>query len=100
MKIGYCGQEKGFFTRDVYLFNHIKLESQRVNMNSKRVCRDCPIPDCGSKYLVKLSNHLAQVHGLSTRERKAWLQEAKNQQIKLVRDYGNPVKSKPWVIIE
>ena len=23
----------------------------------KRVCRDCPIPHCGAKYLVKLSSH-------------------------------------------
>ena len=28
---------------------------------TKRVCRDCPIPNCGAKYLVRLSNHLTDV---------------------------------------
>lgn len=46
---------------------------------SKRVLRDCPIPNCGAKYLVKISNHLADVHDLSSEERKVWLQEAKLQ---------------------
>jgi len=39
------------------------LRSQTVNM-AKRVFRDCPIPNCGAKYLVKLSNNLADVHEL------------------------------------
>ena len=39
------------------------LRSQIVNM-TKRVCRDCPIPNCGAKYLVRLSDHLTDVHGL------------------------------------
>ena len=39
------------------------LRPRTVNM-SKRVCRDCPIPNCGAKYLVRLSNHLTDVHGL------------------------------------
>lgn len=69
-------------------------------MNSKRVCRDCPIPGCGSRYLVKLSNHLAQVHGLSPEDRKKWLQEAKLQETKLVREYADPLKSKHWITIE
>ena len=37
---------------------------QTVNMVYKRVCRDCPIPGCGAKYLVILANHLADVHQL------------------------------------
>ena len=49
-----------------------------VNM-SKRVCRDCPIPNCGAKYLVRLSNHLTDVHGLDYINRRKWLQEAKLQ---------------------
>lgn len=44
-----------------------------------RVCRDCPIPDCGAKYLVKLSNHLTDVHQLDHIERRKCLQEAKLQ---------------------
>ena len=46
---------------------------------SRRVCRNCPVPKCGAKFLVKLSYHLAQVHGLSIPERKPYLQEAKQQ---------------------
>ena len=44
-----------------------------------RVCRDCPIPGCGAKYLVKLSNHLTDVHLLDYDERRKYLQEAKLQ---------------------
>ena len=54
------------------------LRSRTVNM-AKRVCRDCPIPNCGAKYLVKLSNHLTDVHGLDYINRRKWLQEAKLQ---------------------
>ena len=46
---------------------------------TKRVCRDCPIPNCGAKYLVKLSNHLTYVHELDYINRRKWLQEAKLQ---------------------
>ncbi len=46
----------------------------------KRVCRDCPIEGCGAKYLVKLSNHLTDVHQLyDPIERRKYLQEAKLQ---------------------
>ena len=46
---------------------------------TKRVCRDCPIPNCGAKYLVRLSNHLLDVHGLDYIYQRKWLQEAKLQ---------------------
>ena len=46
---------------------------------TKRVCRDCPISNCGEKYLVKLSNHLTDVHALDYINRRKWLQEAKLQ---------------------
>ena len=51
---------------------------QTVNI-TKRVCRDCPIPHCGLKYLIRLSNHLTDVHGLDYINRRKWLQEAKLQ---------------------
>jgi len=54
------------------------LKLQAVNM-VKRVCRDCPIPNCGAKYLVKLSNHLTDVHQLDHIQRRKYLQEAKLQ---------------------
>ena len=54
------------------------LRSRTVNM-TKRVCRDCPIPNCGAKYLVRLSNHLTDVHGLDYINRRKWLQEVKLQ---------------------
>lgn len=63
----------------------------------KRYCKDCPIINCGSKYLVKLSNHLAQVHNLSKEKRKPHLQEAKLQTSKVVRDYNTP-KCEYWII--
>ena len=44
---------------------------------AKRVCRDCPIPNCGANYLVKLSNNLANVHGLDYINQRKWLQEVK-----------------------
>ena len=50
-----------------------------AGMVVKRVCRDCPFPGCGAKYLVKLSNHLADVHQLDHIERRKYLQEAKLQ---------------------
>ena len=46
---------------------------------TKRVCRDCPIPNCEAKYLVRLSNHLTDVPGLDYINRRKWLQEAKLQ---------------------
>ena len=46
---------------------------------TKRVCRDCPIPNCGAKYLVKLCNHLTDVDELDYINRRKWLQEAKLQ---------------------
>ena len=46
---------------------------------TKRVCRDYPIPNCEAKDLVRLSNHLTDVHGLDYINRRKWLQEAKLQ---------------------
>ena len=46
---------------------------------TKRVCRDCPVPGCGAKYLVRLANHLADVHLLDIDQRRKYLQEAKLQ---------------------
>ena len=46
---------------------------------TRRVCRNCPIPNCGAKYLVRLSNHLTDVHEFDYINRRKWLQEAKLQ---------------------
>ena len=54
------------------------MRSRTVNM-TKRVCCDCPIPNCGAKYLIRLSNHLTDIHGLDYINRRKWLQEAKLQ---------------------
>ena len=43
------------------------------------MCRDCPVPNCGARYLVKLSNNLTDVHELDYYQRRKWLQEAKLQ---------------------
>ena len=50
-----------------------------VKMVYKRVCRNCPISSCGAKYLVRLANHLADVHQLDHIERRQYLEEAKLQ---------------------
>ena len=49
-----------------------------VNMK-KLKCKHCPIPGCGSKFLIRLAKHLAQVHELTQTKRKYWLQFAKLQ---------------------
>ena len=48
---------------------------------SARGCRNCPAPDCGAKYLVRLANHLANVHLLHIDQRRKYLQEAKRHPI-------------------
>ena len=71
----HCPSNKRLKLAEMVLF---LLRSQTVNM-TKRVCRDCPIPNCGAKYLVKLSNHLTDVHALDYINRRQWLQKAKLQ---------------------
>ena len=75
----------------------------------KRVCRNCPIPSCGAKYLVRLANHLADVHQLDHIQRRQYLQEAKLQpKVKVVvyasevdnsgkNHYHNPVQTQETV---
>ena len=57
-----------------FVFSH-----RTVNMVYKRVCRNCPISSCGAKYLVRLPNHLADVHQLGHIQRRQYLPEAKLQ---------------------
>ena len=45
---------------------------------SGRKPRDCPI--CTVKNIQKLSNHLAQVHGLSSEQRQPWLKASKSRE--------------------
>ena len=71
----FCPSHKRLKLAETVLF---LLRSRTVNM-TKCVCRDCPIPNCGAKYLVKLSNHLTDVHALDYINRRKWLQEAKLQ---------------------
>ena len=42
-----------------------------------RTRRNCPVFGCGSTNLVRLANHLDQVHGMDTEERKKWLKWSK-----------------------
>ena len=75
----------------------------------KRICRNCPIPSCGAKYLVRLANHLADVHQLDHIQRRQYLQEAKLQpKVKVVvyeseadnsgkNHFHNPVQSQETV---
>ena len=59
--------------------SHSLLARLRTIKMVKSVCRDCPISHCGAKCLVKLSNHLTDVHRLHYIQRRKWLQEAKLQ---------------------
>ena len=57
-----------------FVFSH-----RTVIMVYKTVCRNCSISSCGAKYLVRLANHLADVHRLDHIQRRQYLQEAKLQ---------------------
>ena len=60
----------------------------------RRKCKHCPIPGCGSKFLVPLANHLNQVHELSELERKYWLQFAKLQPTNMIHVYEKEAEPK------
>ena len=65
------------------MFSHRTVNSF-LNMAYKRVCRNCPISWCGAKYLVRLANHLADVHQLDHIQRRQYLQEGNcNLKLKL-----------------
>ena len=57
-------------------------------------CKHCPIPGCGSKYLVRLADHLTRVHELSELGRKYWLQFAKLQNTSAIRVYDKDTEPK------
>ena len=44
-----------------------------------RTRRNCPVCGCGSTSLVKLSNHLNQVHDMDMKERAKWLKWGKRE---------------------
>ena len=60
------------------MFSHRTVNSF-LNMVYKKVSRNCQISWCGAKYLVRLANHLADVHELDHIQRRQYLQEAKLQ---------------------
>ena len=60
----------------------------------QRKCKHCPIPGCRSKFLVRLANHLSQVHELSELERKYWLRFAKLQTTNAIRVYDKEAEPK------
>ena len=90
-----------------FVFSH-----RTVNIVYKRVCRNCPISSCGAKYLVRLPNHLADVHQLGHIQRRQYLPEAKLQpKVKVVvyeseadnsgkNHYRNPVQTQETVYCE
>ena len=53
----------------------VLLGTFRDNMGRTR--RNCPVFGCGSTNLARLANHLDQVHGMDTEERKKWLKWSK-----------------------
>ena len=60
------------------MFSHRTVNSF-LNMVYKRVCKNCPISWCGAKYVVRLANHLADVHQLDHIQQRQYLQDAKLQ---------------------
>ena len=81
-----------------------------LNTNTfNNACRNYPISSCGAKYLVRLANHLADVHQLVHIQRRQYLQEAKLQpKVKVVfyeseednsgkNHYRNPVQTRETV---
>ena len=80
---GLCGPFGLFGLRYRLMLGEIKSFASvlRVVNMSVRGCRDCPVPDCGAKYLVRLANYLANVHMLDIDQRRKYLQEAKRHPI-------------------
>ena len=60
----------------------------------RRKCKHCPIPSWGSKYLVRLADHLTRIHELTELERKYWLQFAKLQNTNAIRVYDKVTEPK------
>ena len=59
-------------------------------------CKHCPIPGCGSKFVVRLADDLSQVHELTEMERKYWLLFAKLQNTNMVRVYEKEAEPEPF----
>ena len=74
-------------------FTQLVSNIRPVSMK-KLKCKHCPIPGCHSKFLVRLANHLTQVHELSDIERKYWLQFAKLQNTNAIRVYDKEAEPK------
>ena len=74
-------------------FTQLVSNIRPVSMK-KLKCKHCPIPGCHSKFLVRLANHLTQVHELSEIERKYWLQFAKLQNTNAIRVYDKEAEPK------
>ena len=74
-------------------FTQLVSNIRPVSMK-KLKCKHCPIPGCHSKFLVRLANHLTQVHELSEIERKYWLQFAKLQNTNVIRVYDKEAEPK------
>ena len=74
-------------------FTQLVSNVRPVSMK-KLKCKHCPIQGCHSKFLVRLANHLTQVHELSDVERKYWLQFAKLQNTTMVRVYDKDTPPK------
>ena len=53
-----------------------------------------PIPGCGSKFLVRLADHLTRVRELSELEQKYWRQFAKLKNTNVVRVYEKEAEPK------
>ena len=51
----------------------------RSPWNSSGSRKNCPVPGCGAKSLLNLSDHLSKVHSMTRDERQPWLQRARDE---------------------
>lgn len=51
----------------------------RAPWNSSGSRKNCPVPGCGAKSLLNLSDHLSKVHSMTRDERQPWLQRARDE---------------------
>ena len=51
----------------------------RSPWNNSGSRKNCPVPGCGAKSLLNLSDHLSKVHSMTRDERQPWLQRARDE---------------------
>ena len=91
----FCPESPRNFDKFRIVNSLVQLESKSCIVNMKKLkCKHCPIPGCGSKFLVRLADHLPRVRELTELERKYWLQFGKLQNTNAIRVYDKETEPK------